>query len=118
MTGMFGAGKVARMTDHILTRLYQTLQDRKINPPEGSYVAKLYAAGPAKCAQKFGEEAVETVIEAMKIAHGDDAARALFAQEAADCLFHLMVLCARLDLSPDDIWGVLESRVGLAPRAE
>ena len=100
------------MTDHILDRLYQALLSRKNADAGSSYVAKLYADGTAKCAQKFGEEAVETVIEAMKIEAGEKDARELFAQEAADAVFHLMVLCAKLDIDPNDIWNVLEKREG------
>ena len=96
---------------HILDRLYKTLEERKTASPESSYVARLYAAGVSKCAQKFGEESVETVIEAMKLEAGQNA-RKEFISESADAIFHLMVLCARLDIKPEDIWSELDSRVG------
>lgn len=100
------------MTDHILDQLFETLQARKTADPESSYVARLYKAGTAKCAQKFGEEAVETVIEAMKMDAGDAAARDLFRQESADAVFHLMVLWSQLGIKPEEIWSVLNERVG------
>lgn len=100
------------MANHILDRLYEILQERKSADPDISYVAKLYNDGTGKCAQKFGEEAVETVIEAMKIESGDKLARAAFAEEAADAVFHLMVLCTKLEIEPDLIWAVLEKRFG------
>ena len=96
---------------HILDQLYKTLEARKTAEPESSYVARLYAAGASKCAQKFGEEAVETVIEAMKLEAGQDA-RKDFTAESADAIFHLMVLWAKLGIRPEEIWSVLESRVG------
>ena len=104
------------MTDHILDKLFAVLVSRKTADADSSYVAKLYKDGTAKCAQKFGEEAVETVIEAMKMEAGDKAARTTFAEESADALFHLMVLWARLGVEPQEIWSVLEKRFGQPPR--
>lgn len=100
------------MNHHILDQLYDTLKDRKDAAPEISYVARLYKAGTGKCAQKFGEEAVETVIEAMKMEAGDVSARKTFAEESADAIFHLMVLWSQLGVEPQEIWSVLEARVG------
>ena len=100
------------MTSHILDQLFETLQSRKTAAVETSYVARLNREGTGKCAQKFGEEADETVIEAMKVASGDQEARKTFTEEAADAVFHLMVLCAQLEMDPKDIWSVLETRVG------
>ena len=97
---------------HILDQLSETLKSRKGAAPETSYVARLYQEGTGKCAQKFGEEAVETVIEAMKIAGGDESAKKTFAEESADAIFHLMVLWAQLGIEPSEIWSVLEARVG------
>ncbi len=104
------------MTQHILDRLFTILESRKDADTEISYVAKLYKEGVAKCAQKFGEEAVETVIEAMKIEAGDTTARKTMAEESADAIFHLMVLWAKLDIEPKEIWAVLEKRFGAPPR--
>ena len=90
----------------VLTRLFQTIEARKKADPESSYTAKLFSKGRAKIAQKLGEEAVETVIEAMK---GDK--RAL-AEESADLLYHLLVVWSDVGLEPADIWAVVEDRMG------
>lgn len=100
------------MTTHILDRLFEILRQRKSADAESSYVARLYKDGTAKCAQKFGEEAVETVIEAMKLNAGDTTARAAMAEESADAIFHLLVLWSQLGMDPDEIWSVLEKRFG------
>ncbi len=100
------------MANHILDRLYEILQQRKTADAESSYVARLYKEGTAKCAQKFGEEAVETVIEAMKLEAGNTTARNTFAEESADAIFHLLVLWSKLGIDPDEIWAVLEERFG------
>jgi phosphoribosyl-ATP pyrophosphohydrolase len=94
------------MTDNILNELFKIIEGRKNADPESSYVAALYAKGTAKIAQKVGEEAVETCIEAIQ---GD---KQKVAEESADLLFHLMVLWADAGLTPDDIMDVLKSRLG------
>ena len=98
-----------------LDRLWAVLESRKAAAPEGSYVAKLYARGPDYIAQKVGEEAVETAIEALRAARGEAGARQAFFEESADLLFHLLALLARLDAAPADVLSVLERR--LAPGA-
>lgn len=92
-------------TAHILDALYARLADRKAADPEESYTARLYAQGTSKISQKVGEEAVETIIEAMK---GDKDRLCL---ESADLLYHLLVLWADQDVSPQDIWAELDKRV-------
>jgi phosphoribosyl-AMP cyclohydrolase / phosphoribosyl-ATP pyrophosphohydrolase len=87
-----------------LHQLETIVQTRKTNAPEGSYTAKLFAAGTAKIAQKVGEEAVETVIEAMK----DD--RTLLLSETADLLYHLLVLLAHKGAALEDVEAVLRAR--------
>ncbi|SEL01441.1 phosphoribosyl-ATP diphosphatase [Roseovarius nanhaiticus] len=72
--------------------------------PEASWTAKLLSKGPEKCAEKFGEEAVEAIIEAVK---GD---RAALTNEAADVLFHLMVMLRARDVSLKDVMAELERR--------
>jgi len=72
--------------------------------PKGSWTAKLLSKGPEKCAEKFGEEAVEAIIEAVK---GD---RAALTNEAADVLFHLMVMLRARDVSLKDVMAELERR--------
>jgi phosphoribosyl-ATP pyrophosphohydrolase len=94
------------MSDEILNDLFKIIEERKNADPESSYVASLYAKGTSKIAQKVGEEAVETCIEAIQ---GD---KNKLAQESADLLFHLMVLWADQGLKPDDIMHVLKSRLG------
>lgn len=96
------------MTDSavILQSLYETILSRKGGDPKSSYVASLYHKGTAKIAQKVGEEAVETAIEAIQ---GD---KEKLKQESADLLFHLMVLWADQGITPDEILEVLEGRMG------
>ena len=71
---------------HTLTKLAALIHSRRSDSADKSYTAQLLNAGPERCAKKFGEEAVETVIAAL----GSDAS-ALRA-EAADTLYHLLVL--------------------------
>lgn len=94
--------------------LAKTIQSRKSADPDSSWTAKLLAKGPEKCAEKFGEEAVEAIIEAVK---GD---RAALTSEAADALYHLLVMCAARDVSLADIEAELARRSaqsGLAEKA-
>ncbi len=95
-----------------LDRLYRAILDRRSADPETSYTAKLFARGRAKIAQKLGEEAVETVIEAMA---GD---REKLAGESADLLYHLLVLWADAGLRPKDVYDVLAAREGMSGIAE
>ena len=99
------------MSDAILKQLFTILEERKNANPESSYVAGLYQLGTAKIAQKVGEEAVETVIEAMRLeANKSDASQKL-CEESADLMFHLMVLWAHLGVTPEMVLSVLESRL-------
>lgn len=100
------------MTNDTLGKLYQTLLERKNADPEESYVASLYHRGTAKIAQKVGEEAVETCIEALQ-GNVDK-----LQEESADLLFHLMVLWADQGVTPDDVLGILEKRMGVSGHAE
>ncbi|GAD54083.1 phosphoribosyl-ATP diphosphatase [Limimaricola cinnabarinus] len=86
--------------------LAATILARRGADPETSWTAKLLAKGPEKCAEKFGEEAVEAIIEAVK---GD---RQKLASEAADALYHLLVMCAARDVTLDDIEAELARREG------
>lgn len=95
-----------------LTRLYATIQSRRGADPDSSWTAKLFAKGPDKCAEKFGEEAVEAIIAAVR----DD--RDGLTNEAADVLYHLMVLLAVRDVPLDDVLAVLEARMGISGIAE
>jgi phosphoribosyl-ATP pyrophosphohydrolase/phosphoribosyl-AMP cyclohydrolase len=84
--------------------LEDTIADRKNNPTDKSYVASLFAKGINKIAQKVGEEAVETVIEAK------DNDKGLFLNESADLLFHLLILLQAKGYALQDVVDVLESR--------
>ena len=96
----------------IIKDLFDTIQSRKGADPESSYTASLLAKGTAKIAQKVGEEAVETCIEALQ---GNKDA---LANESADLLYHLMVLWADQGLTPDDIMKVLQKRQGTSGHEE
>jgi len=87
-----------------LSALESIIADRKNNPTETSYIASLFTKGINKVAQKVGEEAVETVIEA-KDNNSD-----LFLNESADLLFHYLILLQAKDVSLNDVVNVLESR--------
>jgi phosphoribosyl-ATP pyrophosphohydrolase len=100
------AATVAAMDQ--LDALEAVIRARRGADPSASYVARLTARGRAKIAQKLGEEAVETVIAAM----ADDAA-ALTA-EAADLVFHLLILLADAGVSLGDVRAELARREGLS----
>jgi len=95
-----------------LDRLYKAILERRGADPETSYTAKLFHRGRAKIAQKLGEEAVETVIEAVA---GD---KERLAEESADLLYHLLVLWADAGLKPRDVYDVLAGREGASGIAE
>ena len=89
-----------------LETLAATILARKDADPNNSWTAKLLAKGPEKCAEKFGEEAIEAIIEAVK---GD---RARLTSEAADVLYHLLVMLAARDVTLGDVMGELAKREG------
>ena len=97
-----------------LESLAATIAARKGADPETSWTAKLLAKGPEKCAEKFGEEAVEAIIEAVR---GD---RARLTAEAADVLYHLLVMLTARDVTLEDVLAELqrrESTSGIAEKA-
>ncbi|MEM8555673.1 MAG: phosphoribosyl-ATP diphosphatase [Pseudomonadota bacterium] len=96
----------------ILHDLEATIAARKDADPDSSWTAKLLHKGPDKCAEKFGEEALEAVIAAVK---GD---RANLTYEAADVLYHFLVLLAVRDVPLDEVLGELERRQGMSGIAE
>lgn len=96
----------------VLDRLAAVIRSRRGADPASSYTAKLFARGRPKIAQKLGEEAVETVIEAMR----DDPDA--IAAESADLLYHLLVLWADAGVAPETVWAVLEAREGTSGIAE
>lgn len=89
-----------------LDELHEVLSARRHADPASSYTARLHAAGVAKIAQKVGEEAVETVIEALR------ADKERLAEESADLLYHLLVLWDACDLPPAAVYQVLAARHG------
>ncbi|MBI1868144.1 MAG: phosphoribosyl-ATP diphosphatase [Methylocystis sp.] len=102
------------MSDFSLERLAAIIKARRAADAAQSYTKSLLAAGPAKIAQKFGEEAIEAVIAAIE---GD--ARAL-TSEAADVLYHLLVLLEAREIEFSDVLNELEQRTkqsGLAEKA-
>lgn len=90
--------------DNFLQQLEEIISDRKNNPSAQSYTSSLFEKGINKIAQKVGEEAVELVIEAKD--NNDE----LFKNEAADLLFHYLVLLQAKGLTLDDILEVLKYR--------
>jgi phosphoribosyl-ATP pyrophosphohydrolase len=87
---------------------YAVVQARKNNPRANSYASQLLAQGTSAIAQKVGEQALETVIEAIK------KDRHRLAEESADLLYHLLVLWADADLQPQDIYDLLSTRMSAA----
>lgn len=97
------------MSEHtILERLAATIHQRRAETAGKSYTRQLLDGGPVKCAKKFGEEAVETVIAAT----GQDAGA--LTNEAADVLYHLLVLLESRDIALGDVLAVLEKRQGMS----
>lgn len=92
----------------VLEQLAVTIEARKGADPDTSWTAKLLSKGPDKCAEKFGEEAVEAIIEAVK---GD---RAGLTSEAADVLYHLLVMLASRDVALADVLAELARREGVS----
>lgn len=95
-----------------LDDLAAVIAQRAQADPESSWTAKLLAKGPEKCAEKFGEEAVEAIIEAVK----DDKAR--LTSEAADVLFHLLVMLQSRGVALSDVMAELARRQGTSGIAE
>lgn len=95
-----------------LDTLAQTIADRAKADPDSSWTAKLLAKGPEKCAEKFGEEAVEAIIEAVK-----DNREGLIS-ESADVLFHLLVMLQSRGIALDEVLAELDRRQGTSGIAE
>ncbi|MGD9617352.1 MAG: phosphoribosyl-ATP diphosphatase [Alphaproteobacteria bacterium] len=103
------------MTDTLgdtLERLWRVIESRRGADPASSYTAKLLSRGRAKVAQKFGEEAVEAVIEGVR---GD---RAALVGESADVLYHLLAMWAATGISPADVAAELARREGASGLSE
>ncbi|HUB48771.1 MAG TPA: phosphoribosyl-ATP diphosphatase [Acetobacteraceae bacterium] len=96
----------------VLDRLYDIVMSRRTADPAVSHSARLLSRGAAKVAQKFGEEAVECLIEA--VTGNRDALIA----ESADVLYHLVVLWVSGGISPNEVWDELKRREGISGIAE
>jgi phosphoribosyl-ATP pyrophosphohydrolase len=92
----------------VLDRLAQAIEGRRNASPEHSHTAKLLSRGTKRIAQKVGEEAVETVIEAVR------GRRDKLIQESADLMYHLMVLWADARILPAEVWAELARREGVS----
>ena len=90
----------------ILIRLAQTIENRKDGGDEKSYVSELIKSGSEKCAEKFGEEAVEAIIAAAKRDKKN------LTEEAADVLFHMLVMLSSCDVDFRSVLKELERREG------
>ena len=101
------------MSDHPLDRLFATIAARQAaGDTTGSYTAKLLSEGVAKCAKKFGEEAVETALAAVS------GSKQQLAAESGDALYHLLVLWAAAGITPEDVYAALKAREGQSGLAE
>jgi len=95
-----------------LDRLHRTIESKRSADPETSHTARLFQRGTKRIAQKVGEEAVETVIEAIR---GN---RQKLVAESADLMYHLLVLWADAGVKPTDVWAELVKRDGISGIAE
>jgi phosphoribosyl-ATP pyrophosphohydrolase len=97
---------------NVLDRLWRVIESRRTADPEVSHSARLLQRGTAKVAQKFGEEAVECLIEATR---GNPEG---LVAESADVLYHLLVMWVDAGIRPDDVWAELHRREGVSGIAE
>ena len=95
-----------------LNDLADLIAARKTADPDSSWTAKLLSQGPDKCAEKFGEEAVEAIVAAVK---GDKSG---LTAEAADAIYHLLVMLTACDVTLDDVLAELARRQGTSGIAE
>jgi phosphoribosyl-ATP pyrophosphohydrolase len=95
-----------------ITDLAATITARVGGDPDTSWTAKLLAKGPAKCAEKFGEEAIEAIIESVR---GD---RDALTREAADVIYHLLVMLTASGVNLADVEAELARRAGQSGLAE
>lgn len=112
--------KSSIMQKHIIDQLYDILQQRKSVSGEKSYVASLYEKGSPKIAEKILEEAQEVIDEALALDKNpnDLALQKNIRSEAADLLFHLMVMLAHHDVKPNDVFDILRDRFGISGHDE
>ena len=96
----------------VLDRLHATILERRTADPARSHSARLLSRGRAKVAQKFGEEAVECLIE------GAGGTAAALVSESADVLYHLLVMWVANGVDPELVWAELHRREGISGVAE
>lgn len=96
----------------IITKLTETLQQRRAAAPESSYVASLYDQGLNKILEKVGEEATEVIIAAKDA--GPDTENPELIAEVADLWFHTMVMLIHLNHTPDEVLKLLDKRFGIS----
>lgn len=96
----------------VLDRLWNVIESRRAADPDISHSARLLSRGTAKVAQKFGEEAVECVIEAT-LGNPEGVVG-----ESADVLYHLLVMWVDAGIRPEDVWAELQRREGVSGIAE
>lgn len=106
------AADVSGVDATVLDRLAQVVLSRRDADPAVSHSARLLARGTDKVAQKFGEEAVECLIEAIA------GRRDMLIGESADVLYHLIVLWVDAGIRPDEVWAELRRREGVSGIAE
>ncbi|MDX2265345.1 MAG: phosphoribosyl-ATP diphosphatase [Hyphomicrobiales bacterium] len=95
-----------------ITRLAETIRARRTSAADASYTRQLLESGAPRCAKKFGEEAVELVVAAL----GDD--NAAVTSEAADVVYHLLVLLEARGTPIDAVFAELDRRAGVSGLAE
>lgn len=100
------------MSDNVLTSLAALIRSRRNDSASKSYTKELLDGGIERCAKKLGEEAVETVIAAM----GTD--RMALKKEAADLLYHLLVVLEQKGVTLDEVLGELQARTGTSGLTE
>jgi phosphoribosyl-ATP pyrophosphohydrolase len=100
------------MSDQILSKLAATIAARRTEPAEKSYTRSLLDGGAKRCAKKLGEEAAETIIAALV---EDDTA---LKNEAADLIYHLLVLLEARHIQIGDVLAILETRMGTSGHTE
>jgi phosphoribosyl-ATP pyrophosphohydrolase len=100
------------MTNDVLTQLSAAITARRAESADKSYTRQLLDGGPERCAKKLGEEAVETVIAG--VSQSDEALR----KEAADLIYHLLVLLEARGVAFDDVLAELSKRTQMSGLAE
>ena len=110
--GLISVGSAGTTMSDVLATLAATIKARRIAPADASYTRQLLDAGPERCARKFGEEAVETVIAGVGTSKDD------LTSEAADVLYHLLVLLESRDVAWSAVLAKLEARTAKSGVAE